>query len=209
MTNEPSPRPWRVSASYADRYSTGHRDIVDAKGELVAVRVSAAAAALIVDAVNRFLHGEDAPLTPCHSGRDGQFRGVPDRQDGNTRTSGDGTERRASLLLPWTVEGPFTGLKPTRKRDGFSAYSNIVNRVGVYVAQNLQPEVAAPIVDAVNKRDRLRDLVRRLARVAQDTLDFAEAMSGIIPDHPERAKARSEIEAMLLEAREAIGESKE
>lgn len=52
MTSEPSPRPWRVSASYADRYSTGHRDITDAKGELVAVRVSATDAALIVDAVN-------------------------------------------------------------------------------------------------------------------------------------------------------------
>ncbi len=60
----------------------------------------------------------------------------------------------------------------------------------------------------IEDRDRLRDLVRRLARVAQDTLDFAEAMSGIIPDHPERAKARNEIEALLREARAAIGEDR-
>jgi len=52
MKNEPSPRPWRVSDGFLDRYSTGHRDIVDAKGELVAVRVSSADAALIVDSVN-------------------------------------------------------------------------------------------------------------------------------------------------------------
>ena len=50
--------------------------------------------------------------------------------------------------------------------------------------------------------------VRRLARVAQDTLYFAEAISGIIPDNPERAKARSEIEALLAEARSAFGEEK-
>jgi hypothetical protein len=64
---------------------------------------------------------------------------------------------------------------------------------------------AALIIEAVNERDRLRDIVRRLARVAQDTLYFAEAMCGIIPDNPERAKARSEIEALLCEARAAIG----
>ena len=51
-TNEPSPRPWRVSDGFLDRYSTGHRDMVDAKGEFVAVRVSSADAALIVSAVN-------------------------------------------------------------------------------------------------------------------------------------------------------------
>lgn len=60
----------------------------------------------------------------------------------------------------------------------------------------------------VDERDRLRDIVRRLARVAQDTLYFAEAMATIIPDNPERAKARSEIEAILREARAAIGEDK-
>lgn len=52
MTAEPSPRPWRVSDGFLDRYSTGHHDIVDAKGEFVAVRVSSADAALICDAVN-------------------------------------------------------------------------------------------------------------------------------------------------------------
>lgn len=71
------------------------------------------------------------------------------------------------------------------------------------------------IVDAVNEhdklkaeRDLLRDIVRRLVRVAQDTLEFAEAMSGIVPDNPERAKARSEITSLLREARAAIGEDK-
>ena len=64
------------------------------------------------------------------------------------------------------------------------------------------------IVSAVNERDRLRDLVRRLARVAQDTLDFAEAMCGIVPDNPGRAKARREIVALLREACAAIGEDK-
>ena len=54
--------------------------------------------------------------------------------------------------------------------------------------------------------DRLRDIARRLVRVAQDTLEFAEAMSGIIPDNQERAKARSEITSLLREARAAIGE---
>lgn len=74
------------------------------------------------------------------------------------------------------------------------------------VAGELKHADAALIVDAVNDRDRLRDLVRRLARVARDALDFAEAMSGIIPDNPERAKARSEIAALLREARAEIGE---
>jgi hypothetical protein len=60
--------------------------------------------------------------------------------------------------------------------------------------------------EAKERNDRLLDIVRRLARVAQDTLNFAEAMCGIIPDNPERAKARSEIEALLCEARTAIGE---
>lgn len=64
------------------------------------------------------------------------------------------------------------------------------------------------VMHFAEENNHLRDLVRRLARVAQDTLDFAEAISGIIPDHPERAKARSEIEAMLREARAALGEDK-
>lgn len=79
----------------------------------------------------------------------------------------------------------------------------------VFVATVSSPADAALIVDAVNERDRLRDLVRRLVRVAQDTLEFAEAMSGIVPDNPERAKARSEITSLLREARAAIGEEKE
>lgn len=67
-------------------------------------------------------------------------------------------------------------------------------------------ETCREIVDAMNENDHLRNLVMRLAHVAQDTLDFAEVMCGIIPDNPERAKARSEIEALLHEAREVIGE---
>lgn len=77
---------------------------------------------------------------------------------------------------------------------------------GALVAVGVSSADARLIVDAVNERDRLRDLVRRLMRVVQDTLEFAEAMSGIIPDNPERAKARSEITSMLRETRSAIGE---
>ncbi len=62
MTNEPSPRPWQISDGFLDRYSTGHRDIVDAKGEFVAVRVSSPDAALIVDAVNERAKFEEARM---------------------------------------------------------------------------------------------------------------------------------------------------
>ena len=118
------------------------------------------------------------------------------------------------------------------------------DRVRDYIAGPIKNESDARlIVDAVNERDRLkedieswrrgyikarternacllgcerlRDIVQRMARVAQDALYFAEAISGIIPDNPERAKARSEMEAfvadgrrVLAEARAAIGEGK-
>ena len=65
---------------------------------------------------------------------------------------------------------------------------------------------AALIVDAVNERDRLRDIVRRLANVAQNALEFAEAISGIIEATPERIKAQNDVRALLREARAAIGE---
>lgn len=71
---------------------------------------------------------------------------------------------RPSALLPWSVEGPFPGERPTRKRDGFPAYANIVNRVGVYVSQNLRPDVAALIVDAVNGRAALSAVLRDMAK---------------------------------------------
>ena len=96
-----------------------------------------------------------------------------------------------------------------------------------FVASASSAANAALIVDAVNsiehargiakttlgeftklaaERNRLRDLVKRLSRVAQDTLDFAEALAGIIPDNPDRANARSEIVALLREARAATME---
>jgi hypothetical protein len=79
---------------------------------------------------------------------------------------------------------------------------------GALVAVGVSSADARLIVDAVNERDRLRDLVKRLARVTQDALDFANALSGIIPDNPEREKARNEIAEILAEARAAIGEDK-
>lgn len=108
--------------------------------------------------------------------------------------------------------------RPWRLDDGFEC--EIVDATGRHVltatsryaipplGDECEAANAALICAAVNDHDRLRDLVRRLAHVAQDTLDFAEAMSGIVPDNPERAKARSEIKALLREARAAIGEEK-
>lgn len=69
-----------------------------------------------------------------------------------------------------------------------------------------RPDDSDKAVGIREKLDRLHDLVKRLAHVAQDALDFAEAMSGIVPDNPERAKARREIETLLHEASEAIVE---
>lgn len=77
----------------------------------------------------------------------------------------------ASMLLPWTVDGPFPGQRETKKRHGFAAYANIVNRLGIYVAQGFPPEVAAGIVEAVNYHDRLRDIVRRLADIVRHDCD--------------------------------------
>lgn len=100
---------------------------------------------------------------------------------------------------PWRVESDNLTLRPP--------VCFVVDANGAKVTGGFFLEAdAALIVDAANERDRLRDLVRRLMRVVQDTLEFAEAMSGIIPDNPERAKARSEITSMLREARAAIGE---
>ena len=65
---------------------------------------------------------------------------------------------------------------------------------------------AALIVEAANAYGSLRDLVRRLARVASDTLGFAEAMNGIIEATPERIKAQNEIRVLLRETSEALGE---
>lgn len=105
---------------------------------------------------------------------------------------------------PWRAEGRDNG-KRWRLRREFWA---VLDRNEFFVAEGLDETTAREIVAAVNDRDRLRDLVRRLARVARDALDFAEAMSGIVPDNPERAKARSEITSLLREARAAIGEDK-
>ena len=76
------------------------------------------------------------------------------------------------------------------------------------VAVGISCPDAALIVDAVNERERMRDILRRLARVADDALQFAEAMSTIIPDNPEREKARDEITSLLRDVRAAIGEDR-
>jgi hypothetical protein len=88
-------------------------------------------------------------------------------------------------------------------------------------------ELAALIVEAVNERvkllnvlseeqehgylmeaecDRLRGIVRRLAKVAQNALDFAEALNGIIEATPERIKAQDDARTLLREARAALEE---
>ena len=56
---------------------------------------------------------------------------------------------------------------------------------------------AALIVDAVNERDRLRDIVRRLADSLQGIMDAADGKGEGVLD-----------EALLREARAAIGEGK-
>ena len=107
------------------------------------------------------------------------------------------------------------------------------DRVRDYIAGPIKNESDARlIVDAVNERDRLkedieswrrgyikarternacllgcerlRDIVQRMARVAQDALDLSSLLSDIVGDNPERAKTRSEIEALLREVRAEI-----
>ncbi len=51
---------------------------------------------------------------------------------------------------PWRVEGPFPGQRETKRQHGFRDYANVLDANGFYIAQNLPPETAALIVDAVN-----------------------------------------------------------
>ena len=187
---EHSPTPWRVEPENHDY------PIRDANGSTVAMFVREADAALIVDAVNRFTaHGENAPLPPARGAELSSASRPTDAELPPAVTAGE----TASMLLPWTVEGPFPGRKRTKKHDGFAPYANIVNRIGTYVAQGLPPEVAAGIVDAVNERDRLRDLVRELADEFE--IELREHYKGCFhdPDDPSVA--------LLNRARAALGEA--
>lgn len=91
--------------------------------------------------------------------------------------------------LPWHLEGKC-----------------IYTAHGDFIGEMEHTDDARLVEDAVNERDRLRDIVRKMARVAQDALDLAKALCDTFGDNPEREKARSEIEALLREARAAIGE---
>ena len=66
------------------------------------------------------------------------------------------------------------------------------------VAANIRDADAALIVDAVNERDRLRDIVRRLVDSLQGIMDAAEGRGEGVLDA-----------ALLREARAAIGEGVE
>lgn len=195
-----SPTPWRVEKSPAN----GNFWVVRCDtGVSLATAWREADAAFIVEAVNRFTaHRENAPL-PSARGAELSSASRPTGAEFPPAVTAGET---ASMLLPWTVEGPFPGQRETKKRHGFAAYANIVNRIGSYVAQGLPPEVAAGIVEAVNgvdatlklqrtllgwsmERNRLRDIVLRLA----DALDTFIGLE----DH--------EID-LLREAREALVE---
>jgi hypothetical protein len=132
---------------------------------------------------------------------------------------------------PWRVEGPFPGQRETKRQHGFSEYANVLDRNGIYIAQNLPPETAALIVDAVNgwtesarklvkseadlynetkkrvaaeaERDRLRDIVRRLVRVA---INDRETLRHINSDTQYATDDDDAIGDALREARAAIGE---
>lgn len=76
---------------------------------------------------------------------------------------------------------------------------------------------AALIVDAVNERDRLRDLVKRMIPFVEkchsDALDISKTIKGICAlkcvDTSEIDRINSEHDALIAEARAAIGEDKE
>lgn len=111
------------------------------------------------------------------------------------------------MLLPWTVEGPFTGQRETKKRHGFAAYANIVNRLGIYVAQGLPPEVAAGIVEAVNAVDATLKLQRTLLGWSTERDRLRDIMRGLVAILDTITLEDHEIE-LLDEAREAIVEDK-
>jgi hypothetical protein len=133
--------------------------------------------------------------------------------------SGDAITAGASQR-PWRVEGPFSGQRETKRQHGFREYANVLDRNGIYIAQNLPPETAALVVDAVNnygrelaalhiaethirtvqmERDRLRDIVRRLAGIADDyaslLLSTGERDAGIMDS----------VTGLVAEARAAVG----
>lgn len=83
------------------------------------------------------------------------------------------------------------------------------------VAANIRGSDAALIVDAVNERDRLRDLVKRMIPFVEkchsDALDLSKTIKGICAlkgvDTSEIDRINSEHDALIAEARAAIGEA--
>lgn len=104
---------------------------------------------------------------------------------------------------PWRISDPFEdGFPAVRDMDG----RQIATMDGETPFQN--EANAALIVDAVNERDRLRDIVKVLIPVAEMTLTYQEAMKKAGSDQIDGIKAaRNEIRKILAEARAAIGEA--
>lgn len=200
---EHSPTPWRV-ATYDD---SDECDIYSAQGTPVCTMSHCpdnpeADAALIVEAVNRFTaHRENAPLPSAR----GAELSSASRPTGAELSPAVAAGETASMLLPWTVEGPFPGQRETKKRHGFAPYANVVNRLGVYVAQGLPPEVAAGIVEAVNGVEATRELQRKLLGWSIERDRLRDIMRGLVAILETITLEDHEIE-LLDEARKAIKE---
>lgn len=97
---------------------------------------------------------------------------------------------------PWRVGENSLGWKSCIEDADGKQIASCWGGDGVNCTEPAQSD-AALIVDAVNERDRLRDLVRRLADSLQGIMDAAYGKGEGVLD-----------EALLREARAAIGEDK-
>lgn len=85
----------------------------------------------------------------------------------------------------------------------------VADATGAKVAACWRPENAALIVAAVNERDRLRDIVRRMMEKLAVMNAGYRLMLSEGPEDAEMADLCTRIEALVREARAAIGEDKE
>jgi len=106
---------------------------------------------------------------------------------------------------PWRVEESIGGLKSfVVDANGNSVASC---RCGGPTEQQEKAEaIAALIVDAVNERDRLRDIVRRMMEKLVVLNAGYRLMLSEGPEDAEMADLCSRIDALVREARAAIGE---
>ena len=169
-----SPRPWHVSDGLFDRYSTGHRDIVDANGEFVAVRVSSADAALIVNGVNLKTRIDEAMAD------------------------------EAGYLHPVVLDGkPMVCVTPPpSEAEEIRMHRECETRL--LVERKLFRRC---FHEAEERNDQLRDIVSRLANMAETTIpDAMENWCGFASG---RVEFEREAYALLREARAAIGEGRQ